>query len=1110
MPEMRFGTQRIRSRGLRPWAACLLGCAACLLPLTLGAQYDSRPAPSPPPPKGAPKGELPKTNPAKAPSNIRKAVHVPKVDPGPVLPGRAGAEGMVQQAFASYEQGNYPLALEQLDAAEKARPGIADASNLRGAILLKQGQFDLAKQAFRRAVNLDPSLWAAKFNVAEVPFRKKDYVGARKAFEDLSIQTDRYKMEVEWELVQYKIVVCSLLAGDEANAKSRFGRLRQNGASPAFLYAQAAFAFAKKDTTTANKFLGLADSSGRPNTRAIFSDTLVRAGWVVGAAAAAPVSAYDPTAGQTSGPRARGLPVQLLPPQLETDLPRAGGEIIPFDATAPKDEPPLQSPTGATPTPKPVEAPPSPTPAVPKPKANPEDDPSLTPPPLARPPNPKVTRWEPPDDDGEAEPTPPNRGFMRAVNTTGRRGLWQRVANETVEDATAYAAKLREAQGLLKTKDYDGAARVLEEAISLSKNPAEVFNLQGSIAFYRADYGKAEELFKRALVAQPGNWPAKFNLAEIAFVKKDYDRAREQYEGMLPETDSARQPVEREMLEFKVFLALFASGKTEMAERTAGRLPLAGQTPARYYAQIALEVSRRSYAKAAEVLKSADTFYSPSLNFLFSQPLEKLGLLPLPDPSGESPGSTPPSTAEAAPKTTPAGAASSSVPPNPEARLLDDIVSGGETPSPIGSARVPAPLPASVVAEPTPRPPEKAPQPIAQIPEASPPPRPGERPSGWLASVVRTLFPGSEPTRLEVMLFALGAVNSLALVWLLGSEFFARLFRPRALSLHTAGSVGVAVNKVRNIERLRVRMSIANMTHRSQTVGQIDAVMENGTDWKRTFHWRTLCLNPSSNASAFEEMDVYPLVLLPGEVASLYIDFAADAEDLPAQWNKGRYLIRILAWTEAAAGRPKPDFQLSFPLEIPSIPWKNQEFLVDLAIGKAEGKEDRAGRERYLDAETLEELSGMRAGVAPDKSRRAEEAAAKASGNARPGSSSEVAPSPFAPPPPTTKTSKRDESAAELPLFAAAERVGVPASKPPEAMPSPNAPTTGLIASPSPGPSASATSASASAARPPSRLPSTTPVPLEAPPIRPLPPIRSQPPPPAKIPPRPPSVTPGD
>ena len=63
---------------------------------------------------------------------------------------------------------------------------------------------------------------------------------------------------------------------------------------------------------------------------------------------------------------------------------------------------------------------------------------------------------------------------MDGSGYAGASARWIRVANEP---ADAYATKLREAQVKLKSKDFDGASQLLEEAANLAPNPAEALSI---------------------------------------------------------------------------------------------------------------------------------------------------------------------------------------------------------------------------------------------------------------------------------------------------------------------------------------------------------------------------------------------------------------------------------------------------------------------------------------------------------------------------------------------------------------------------------------------------------------------------------------------------------
>ncbi len=198
----------------------------------------------------------------------------------PTSKDRSQGDALFAQATTAYQGGDYAGALHLLEQADALKPDQADAWNLRGVVLLKQKAYDKAEAAFARSVAIDPNLWAAQFNLAEVSFQKKNYARARTVFDNLLSQTDRYKATNKWELVLYKAFLCALLSGDEADARKKLAKLPANGgATPALLYAQAALAFSRKDPAGANRILAGAQTTYPPALNGLFSNSLETAGW---------------------------------------------------------------------------------------------------------------------------------------------------------------------------------------------------------------------------------------------------------------------------------------------------------------------------------------------------------------------------------------------------------------------------------------------------------------------------------------------------------------------------------------------------------------------------------------------------------------------------------------------------------------------------------------------------------------------------------------------------------------------------------------------------------------------------------------------------------------
>lgn len=194
---------------------------------------------------------------------------------------QAQGDAFYQQAFSAYQAGSYAQALDLIEKADKFKPDQPDGWNLRGMVYLKQNAFNKAEAAFSRACVLDPKLWAAQFNLAEAPFQGKDYARARPRFDRLLDQTDRFKESKKWELVQYKAFLSSLLMGDAAGAAKRLGKLpAKDGVTPAYLYAQAAMSFSRKDAAAARKPLAAAQSAYPAPLNDLFSNSLAEVGWI--------------------------------------------------------------------------------------------------------------------------------------------------------------------------------------------------------------------------------------------------------------------------------------------------------------------------------------------------------------------------------------------------------------------------------------------------------------------------------------------------------------------------------------------------------------------------------------------------------------------------------------------------------------------------------------------------------------------------------------------------------------------------------------------------------------------------------------------------------------
>src|SRR5205085_918143 len=146
-------------------------------------------------------------------------------------------------------------------AAEPNQPSIL---NLRGEILLEQQKFEDAEMFFKKALKVDSKFREAQFNLADVPFRKKEYAKARDRFESLLRQTPGGDKNQASQLIKFKIFMTYLLEGKDSRAQKMMEQFQFSGDTPALYYAQAAYEFQHSSPSRRPLLLRPSRESRRP------------------------------------------------------------------------------------------------------------------------------------------------------------------------------------------------------------------------------------------------------------------------------------------------------------------------------------------------------------------------------------------------------------------------------------------------------------------------------------------------------------------------------------------------------------------------------------------------------------------------------------------------------------------------------------------------------------------------------------------------------------------------------------------------------------------------------------------------------------------------------
>jgi serine/threonine protein kinase/ketosteroid isomerase-like protein len=270
----------------------------------------------------------------------------------------------------------------------------------------------------------------------------------------------------------------------------------------------------------------------------------------------------------------------------------------------------------------------------------------------ARKTTPTVSASETPDKKADVTPTP-----VEATTSTPSTEHEEKRAIVPKDDPTRFRNEVAAAErGILSEHEkkgmqerlstltphgrinYEKAVASLEEGYS---NIAQLFvfevaradgdnpltdYLRGLVLLLEGKLDESESAFARATTLDPEFREAEYNLAAVAFKKKDYARARKRFEHLSSVIASPTEPL-KQLLQYRIYLALLLEGAADTAQQLLQKMQANTATPAFYYAHAAWEFRRGDGTIAQQWVDSASSQYSHDLNVLFLKPLSDVGWL---------------------------------------------------------------------------------------------------------------------------------------------------------------------------------------------------------------------------------------------------------------------------------------------------------------------------------------------------------------------------------------------------------------------------------------------------------------------------------------------------
>jgi tetratricopeptide (TPR) repeat protein len=183
----------------------------------------------------------------------------------------------------------------------------------------------------------------------------------------------------------------------------------------------------------------------------------------------------------------------------------------------------------------------------------------------------------------------------------------------------AYAASVE----AYNRNDYPTALSRLDDADKAQPETDLALNLRGAVFVRMEKLDEAGATFQKLTEQDVTDSRAVFNLAEVHFLKKDFETAKKLFEKSL----SLPKNREEALAKYKVYLCELMLNNEAEVEKTRSSLKPTLDNPFYYYANAALEFKKGNRDAGRDYIKSAFSIYSGKVNAAFTDSFLSLGWL---------------------------------------------------------------------------------------------------------------------------------------------------------------------------------------------------------------------------------------------------------------------------------------------------------------------------------------------------------------------------------------------------------------------------------------------------------------------------------------------------
>lgn len=205
--------------------------------------------------------------------------------------------------------------------------------------------------------------------------------------------------------------------------------------------------------------------------------------------------------------------------------------------------------------------------------------------------------------------------------------LQKSFSNLPEESRKKFIGHLEEATRLFQQKRIFETLSELDKADIIFPKSPESLNLRGSCHVEFRAFDKALAAFNEALALSPDNPSIEFNVAEVLFVTKEWQKSHDVFSKILKDIPEENLALGR-LVEFKVLLCKKKLGMDDEVATLAEKYDFLDDSPYHYYAKAALAYEEGDLLKAEEWLATAGRiFQDPNVTAPWQDTLVEYGYI---------------------------------------------------------------------------------------------------------------------------------------------------------------------------------------------------------------------------------------------------------------------------------------------------------------------------------------------------------------------------------------------------------------------------------------------------------------------------------------------------